>query len=447
MMNLLFIQTDQLSATALSHAGCPYVSTPNIDRLAARSVRFRNAFCAYPKCVPSRTSWMYGRMPHELLLPGTELDYGARPGDPRRGVRPEFAQEELGHWFTRHGHDCVFAGKWHVGQWGPTESLEPRFGSGFRALCPINDPLVPDACADFFRRRDPARPFLLVASFDNPHNICEYATDEALPWGPLPPVPGPQGLPPFPPNGYAHPEEPAAIRQRQHAVAEQTDFSTWDWRRYRWAYYRLVERLDHEVGRLLEALAASGLGESTAILFSSDHGDMQGAHLLTQKDTFYDESVKVPLLLALPGASRQGEDASLVNNGLDTFPTLCELAGIPPPPRLAGRSLVSAAVGPAFVAAEVKFRHGGGEARMIRSSRFKYVAYDLGPHREQLFDVERDPGEMENLATCDRHRAELIHHRSLLREWLHRTGDPFGRTHYAHPGKRDAIPGDGWQSV
>lgn len=443
--NLLFIQTDQLSANALGFAGCPYVRTPNIDALAARSVRFGQAVCAFPKCVPSRTAWTYGRMPHEVMLPGTELDYDARFGDPRRGVRPEFQAGELGHWFARHGYECAHAGKWHVGQWGPTESLEPQFGSGFRALCPINDPRVPDVCANFFRERDPSRPFLLVASFDNPHNICEYAWDGALPWGNLPAAPPLDDLPPFPSNGYVHPSEPPAVRMLQRAVRDRLAFSTEDWRRYRWAYYRLVEKVDAEIGRLLEALREAGLEDSTAIVFTSDHGDMQGAHQLTQKDTFYQESVHVPYLIARPGQREVIVREDLVNNALDTFPTLCALAGIPTPDGFHGRDLLAGqGGGPEYVASELKWRFGGGEGRMIRSASFKYVAYDTGPVREQLFDLARDPGEMENLATSATHADELQRHRGHLRDWLARTMDPFGLEHYAHPGQRDTIPGQEW---
>ncbi len=443
-MNLLFIQSDQLSANALSYAGCPYVETPQIDRLAARSLNFSRAYCAFPKCVPSRTAWTFGRMPHEVMLPGTETDMGARPGDPERGIRPEFKAGELGHWFSARGYDCVYAGKWHVGQWGPTESLRDEFGSGFRSLCPINDVEVPRVCGDYFERRDPEKPFLMVASFDNPHNICEYGVDAALPWGNLPDPPGPADLPPFPANGYQHPEEPKVIRQMQADARQRLGYSPEEWRRYIWAYYRLVEKVDTGIGRLLEALESAGLMSSTAILFTSDHGDMQGAHGLPQKDTFYEESAHVPFLLHVPGMEADLR-SDLVNNGLDPFPTLCDLARIDTPADLHGRSLLAGRQGPRYVAAEVKLRCGSS-GRMIRSERFKYIAFDTGPRREQLFDLERDPREMENLAGLHAHAQVLRQHRDYLREWIARTGDPFGKPHYAHPGKRDTIPGDSYLS-
>ena len=442
-MNLLFIQCDQLSAGALGCEGNPYVKTPHLDALAARSKVFTQAYCAFPKCVPSRTAWTYGRMPHEVMMPGTETDMGARPGDPKRGVRPEYRSEEMGHWFADRGFDCVFAGKWHVGQWGPTESLREEYGSGFRALCPINDPEVPRACADYFRTRDAGRPFLMVASFDNPHNICEYGPGSALPWGNLGAPPATAELPPFPANGYSHPEEPLVIRQRQADVTAKLGFSAEEWRRYRWAYFRLVEKLDAEVGRLLSALDDAGLRESTAIVFTSDHGDMQGAHGLWQKEMFFEESVHVPCFLSLPGGQAETDD-SLVNNALDIFPTLCRLANISAPDGLHGRDLSgSEESAPEYTASELKLA-SRVEARMIRSRHYKYVAFDTGPRREQLFDLEKDPGEMVNLAGIDRHSEILHEHRQFLRDWLERTDDPFGKTHYARPGCRDSIPGDEW---
>jgi glucosamine-6-phosphate deaminase len=386
---------------------------------------------------------LYGQMPHTLLLPGTELDYDAKWGDPKRGIRPEFRPLEMGHWFKKAGYDCVYAGKWHVGQWGPTESLQHVHGSGFRPLCPIQDDEVPRACTKYFQTANPAKKFLMVASFDNPHNICEFAMGDPLPWGPLPAEPPLEALPPLPANFYQTPDEPLAIRQLRSRAQELCNYDVTGWRRYRWAYYRLVEKLDQQIGKLIQGLETTGLMEQTAIIFTADHGDMQAAHGLREKDTFYEESVHVPLLLRLPGGKQGTESDRLVNTGLDIYPTLCELAGLAPPPGLHGASLLSASRCD-YVAAEQKFRFGGGEARMICSGRFKYVAYDKGPVREQLFDLQNDPGEMENLAKCAAFFDERLRHREFLRHWLTLTKDPFGSGHYTHPGRHIAVPGDQW---
>lgn len=445
-MNLLFIQTDQMSYNVLAGSARRFVSTPNLDRLAQEGISFSRAVCAFPKCVPSRTAMLYGRMPHTLHLPGTELDYDAKEGDPTRGIRPEYRSEELGHRFAAAGYDCVYAGKWHVGQWGPTESLKPQYGSGFRALCPINDDEVPRVCDDYFRSVGQDQRFLMVASFDNPHNICEVATGGPLPWGPLPAEPALDELPPLPANFHETPDEPLAIRQLRGRVKDFCGFDAVGWRRYRWAYYRLVEKVDAQIGRLIDGLEAAGLLDRTAIILTADHGDMQAAHGLREKDTFYEESVHVPLILRLPNGPGGEVRDQLVNAGLDIYPTLCALAGIAPPAELPGDSLL-ALPDRDYVAAEQKFRFGGGEARMIRTRRFKYAVYDKGPVREQLFDLVSDPGEMENLAGCAAYAAELARHREHLREWLIKTDDPFGETHYAHPGRRFAVPGDEWTDL
>ncbi len=447
--NILFIQCDQLSANALGYAGCPYVQTPHLDRLARQSLNFREACCAFPNCVPSRPAWTYGRMPHELFLPGTELDYDARPGDPSRGVRPAFHREGLGHWFKAAGYRTAFAGKWHVGQWGPTESLRPEFDGGFEILSPIHDPGTTLAASRFLASHSGDRPFLLVSSYDNPHNICEYAAGTPLPWGPLPPEPSLQDLPPCPGNLQPQPHEPSAIRQRRRLLLERSGFDATDWRRYRWAYYRLVEKLDAEIGRLLDALDSSPHASSTVVVFTSDHGDMQGAHGLTEKDTLYEEAVRVPYLIRSPEPHSAGVSDHLVNNALDTYPTLCDLAGLRPPSGLHGHSLVPLlrgghAAGPDFTAAELKYRFGGGEARMIRTARWKYICHDTGPVREQLFDLCADPHETENLAVCSTFAPILTSHRERLRTWLSRTHDPFGEKHYAFPTGHTQMPGDHW---
>ncbi len=442
--NILLIISDQLSADALSISGNPFVKTPNIDRLALRGLRFEKAYCAFPKCVPSRTSLLYGRMPHEIMLPGTELDYGAKVGDPDRGVIPEHRKEELGKLLSSAGYDCVYAGKWHVGQWGPTESLEEGFDSGFRSICGINDPETPEACGEYVRQSDPKKPFFMVASFDNPHNICEWAWDEPLPWGNLPDPPPLRELPSLPGNHYQAEYEPPAIRAMRRRIRERQGWSAAEWRQYRWAYFRLVEKVDARIGCLLDYLDRSGLGEDTVVIFTSDHGDMQSSHGLVQKDTFYDEAARVPFILSIPGGPAGETSCFPVNNALDTYASILDFAGVEAPGELNGislRSLTDAEdSGREFVAGELKYRFGLGEARMVRSGQFKYILHEIGPCREQLFDMEKDPGEMENLAVCKAYSETVRRHRAYLREWLEKTGDPMGSNHYCHPDIHIALP-------
>jgi arylsulfatase A-like enzyme len=196
--------------------------------------------------------------------------------------------------------------------------------------------------------------------------------------------------------------------------------------------------VDGEIGKVLDALDETGLWESTVVIFTSDHGDGQGAHHWNQKWCLYDESVRVPFIVAAPGGRVGQVDGRLVSAGLDVVPTICDYAGIQPPGGIHGlsvRPLVEGRDTPdwrTFVASETSFGNWGTlwgddypKARMIRTGRYKYVAYDAANPREQLCDLERDPGEMTNLAGAPELAAVLQARRAHLRAWCRRTADAF----------------------
>ncbi len=446
-MNILLILTDQQSADAMSCCCNPYLTTPNLDRLAARGVRFDRAYCTYPVCVPSRSSIFYGRMPSQLQTPGAQRIGGADVHDPKVGIKPEYRSEELAKLLSAGGYDCVYGGKWHVGKWGSTESLKADMPTGFGSICRLNDLALPDACRDYFDDRDDT-PFFMVASFDNPHNICEWQVDAALPWGNLPMPPAVGDLPPLPPNFAPSPYEPPGIRELQQRCHDAQARSHEDWRRYRWAYYRLVETVDAQIGKLLDALDKHALWDDTLVIFTSDHGDMNAAHSLPQKGVFYNESVRVPFLVAgAPVAAATVRD-ELIINSLDIYATICDYANVPAPSGTLGaslRPLLEDAQAPEWrdhVIAEGAYHHTSHEARMVCTARYKYILYNHGPCAEQLFDLERDPGEMSNLAVCSQFRDILQLHRELLRTWLKQTGEQFRAGHYTHPDVPVMLPGD-----
>jgi arylsulfatase A-like enzyme len=197
------------------------------------------------------------------------------------------------------------------------------------------------------------------------------------------------------------------------------------WRLHRWAYCRLTEMVDEEIGIVLGALREADLEDSTLVVFSSDHGDMDSAHKMEHKSVLYGESVRVPFVMSYRGKIPAGlvDDAHLISNGLDLLPTLCDYAGVERPDGLLGRSLRPLADGKDvkewrdFIVAETE------NGRMLRTARFKYSIYDSGAHREQLIDLKDDPGEMKNLAEAGDHKDVLDTHRRLLRGWVERTGD------------------------
>jgi glucosamine-6-phosphate deaminase len=225
-----------------------------------------------------------------------------------------------------------------------------------------------------------------------------------------------------------------------------------DWRRYGYAYYRLVERVDREVGRILSALSDSGLARNTLVVFTSDHGDGLGAHQWNQKWALYEECVRIPLIMRLPEVSPAGQvdRKHLVSNGLDLYPTFCDFAGVEAPSELPGLSLRPLLEGREpdrwreFVAVETWFGQCigglGTHGRMVRTARHKYVLYSWGKYREQLFDLVSDSGEMRNLAVQADCNDVLARHRELLSDWLRITDDQYHR-HYAHPDALPRVPG------
>ena len=428
--NILFVFTDQQSATAMSCAGNPDLRTPAMDSLAAEGVRFDLGYCSQPLCTPSRASMFSGCLPHSIKT----LANGA-------GIPPERRGQELGVLLTGAGYDCVYGGKWHV----PEIAMPADNDHGFRVIGPWDDNRLTPACVEFLQRHaeQPAkerRPFFMVASYDDPHNVCEAARGQRLPWGPLPEPPAPADCPNLPANFAIPAYEPEIIRLEQAAhpmVYAGPRYSPDDWRRLRWQYFRLVERVDAHLARLLEALRQTGLEENTVVVFSSDHGDGHGAHQWNQKSVLYEESVRVPIIVRAPGGRKGAVDAErLASIGLDLLPTLCDYAGARLPEGLPGRSLRPLVEGtPAewrdHLVIETRFddwrgRHGfGSQGRCVRTARTKYVAYDTGLLREQLFDLVADPGEMVNLAVESRQRDRLHQHRALLLDHCRRTKDAF----------------------
>jgi len=419
----------------MSCAGNPYLHTPALDSLAACGVRFDSAYSPYPLCTPARASMFSGRMPHEV-----GIDQNDQPID------EAFRQEELGNLLSAHGYDCAYGGKWHIPQ------IAIPDGHGFQRICGFDDVELPNRCCEFMaEERD--RPFFLVAAFDNPHNICEWRREQPLPWGEVGRPPSVEDCPPLPANFAVPPFEPAVIREAVRddpKVYTQLDYSPEQWRRYRWAYNRLVEKVDAHIGKILDCLRETGLDDSTLVIFSSDHGDHQGAHRLSQKSILYDEAARVPFLVGMNGVTQPGhvDTSHLVSNGPDLYATICDFAGVELPDGMFGRSVRALVSGepvanwPDHLVAETSFAEIGCRGRMVRTDRFKYVAYDRGPYREQLFDLDSDPGEMANLADCSHYRDVLQHHRSLLRAWCEKTNDNFGGKHYSHRDTPFMVPGD-----
>ena len=437
--NILVILTDQQTQQAIGAHGNPYLHTPHMDSLVRGGVSFENSYCTFPVCSPARSSLLTGRMPHET---GVEVtDPPVRDGIPTMGAH-----------FRRAGYRPYYAGKLHLGpkyrkgiestSEGPgfeylgdehPEGVSPQLGTD-------TDPIWTDDAVAFLRHQKPSdletdRPFLLVASLHNPHDICYWCMDrrEFLE------IPPGSELPPLPPNFKPLSDEPEFVglcRQRAVYAPEIAFTSGWDeteWRNYLYAYYRLTERVDLQIGRLLEALEESGLSEDTLVVLTSDHGEGVAAHKWVTKLMLWEEVVKVPFVVRFPGAVPEGRvDREHLVSGLDLLPTLCDYAGISSPEGARGHSLRPIIEDPTLpgrssIVSELQaFRDDvTKKARMIRTARFKYIIFSHGARPELLFDIEADPGETQSLAYQPAFQENVAEHRALLRQEMEQTSDPF----------------------
>lgn len=409
--NFLVILTDQQTHNAWSGCGNAWLKTPAMDSIARRGMVFTNAVCPYPVCSPSRASIFTGRMPHETAV----MDNG-------KPIPPGMAS--MGELFRAAGYNTAYGGKWHLpkgfdGMTGFTKII------GGSALGKDMDAPLSNACSDWLRR-SPGGPFLLVASFMNPHDICDWirrhkGTRE---------YPDSAVMPPAPMNMAVDPNEPEVIQYHRtagydlmsQAVGIASGWRRDDMRLYLHDYYRMVEQVDGEIGKVLRALRETGQEQNTVIVFASDHGEGLGAHRWAQKASFYEESLRVPFFIAGPGVAA-GVTGTLTTLA-DIVPTMSALAGIAAPPDMRGVN-VCGGFARAFVTSELRYGSAEREGRMLRTKRYKYIRFNSGARAEQLFDLELDPGETFNLAS--RAGSTLEEHRRLLNDWLSKSGDNFPR--------------------
>lgn len=216
----------------------------------------------------------------------------------------------------------------------------------------------------------------------------------------------------------------------------------------------MVEKVDTGLAAILSTLRATEQDANTLIIFSSDHGDGLGAHQWNQKSALYEECTRVPLIVVPPGRTTPArrDSTHLVSNGLDLYATICDYAGAHAAAGRSGLSLrplletdASAAWRQELVV-ETLFDGGlGTSGLMVRTARHKYCVYSWGKYREQLFDLEADPGEMVNLAEERGSQPELQRHRNLLAGWIEETDYRQG-AHHAHPQARPLVPGQEYPS-
>ncbi len=432
----------------MSCAGNTDLNTPALDWLAFHGTRFDRAYCSNPICVPSRFSMMTGRMPSEIGMRRNE--------DISNNVPEDISGVTIGTLLEKAGYETFYGGKIHL----PHEVSPVK--RGFNYFCQDKRDILAGESAKFIMSPHDS-PFFLTVSFINPHDICFMAIKdyqqgkdyqkliskrkkeiETLEKAMM----MPNGVdctefyqkfcPDLPLNYEPQVDAPSIFEKfRCRRPFKEHAFKYWNdnaWKLHRWAYCRLTELVDAQISLLLNALRESDQLDNTLIIFSSDHGDMNGAHHVEHKSYFYEEAAKVPLILTYPGHINEGivSDA-LVSNGIDLMPTLCDYAGISIPEYCRGMSMRPVAEGKKITLHEHVFVESE-LGNMVRTENYKYALYDCGSNREQLYDMVKDPYETRNFANDADKQDILFDHRGIMEEYLeiHRKNIPeeYKNTYY-----------------
>lgn len=445
--NILVLLSDQHNRGIAGFGGDPIACTPNLDRLAAESTVFENAYCQFPLCTPSRISMWTGQLPHDV---GATFNYAPIPSECL--TMPEH--------FERHGYVTCGVGKMHVGGERPmngfmyrpygdlisncfcghqpdpassaSDQLWTRHDIGhfpFAGVSELPEEIMQDSVVtretlSFIRghaETSSDKPWFVCASYGRPHHPFTAPRRHFERFWPD----GPE-LPPLP-EGF-----PDSIHPHDRFIVEDyrlTQFSADERRKCLAAYYASLGFLDECIGRLLDGLELSRHLENTVIIYVSDHGDMMGEHGLWWKRSYYDGCAAVPLMIRVAGSEFPAPRVRDVVELLDIFPTLCDLAELPYPDGLCGESLVrqrgkGVARCQHIARPEMTFR-------MIRSVKWKYVEFPESP--PILFNLVEDPGEKENLAGT----AEGVPVSWELHDRLWEDGQSFERLMSDHLKRRD----------
>ena len=429
--NILWICTDQQRFDTIACLGNAHIRTPNLDRLASEGTAFTRTYCQSPICTPSRASFLTGMYPSSV--------HGCMNGNDHWSNAAPLVTGLL----TEAGYDCGLIGKLHLS--GTAGKIEQRpSNDGYRVFEWSHSPrdrwpAGMNQYVDWAKSRGAkfgGKDDTLLNSkaefhqttwcADRAINFIESAGDQ--PWLLSVNIFDPHK--PFdPPKEYMDRYDPDNLpgplfQQSDFASQEAlsgVDFQTpcrdpdsFDARKLKAAYYAMIELVDENVGRMLDALENTGQRENTLVIFMSDHGEMLGDHgLLLKGCRFYDGLVRVPLIMSWPGTISSGKTESNLVELSDIAPTLMDIAGQEIPSKMQGRSLWPSLSSSSKETAHRQYvrceyyralqlggealdSHHGSYATMIRDDRYKLVCYH-GHDMGELFDMETDPGEFDNL--------------------------------------------------
>ncbi len=436
--NVLFIAVDDMN-NDLGCYGHPQVKSPNIDRLAARGVKFDRAYCQYPLCSPSRSSLMTGLRPDTTRV--FDLTYRFRQGLPDVVTLSQCFMQQ-GYSATRVGKIYHYGNPGDIGTSGLDDpqswqkvfnpagrdktALEPDIvnltpkrglGSSLSLLADKTgkdedhtDGKVATQAIELLEKRS-SEPFFLAVGFYKPH--CPYIAPQKY-------------FDLYPQEQITLPELAADARS---AAPDPALASTRPWphfgvtpdeaRQAKRAYYAAISFVDAQIGRVLDAVDRLGLRENTIIVFWSDHGYHLGEHGLWMKMSCFEESARVPCIIAPPAAKSAGKTCPRTVELIDLYPTLTDLAGLTPPAGLQGRSLRPLLENPDASwphPAYTQVQRGAFPGHSVRTDRWRYTEWALGEKGAELYDHEKDPKELHNLANDPAQAAVVAGMKALLKK-------------------------------
>jgi arylsulfatase A-like enzyme len=462
--NLILFLPDQQRADTLACYGGVKVHAPNLNKLASESVVFERTYVTHPVCTPSRSSLMTGTWPH---ING--CTHNSVPLDPRFLVFPELMQDQ--------DYRTAYIGKWHLGEHGPVgrgfEHYISTDGHGDYSKFLISKGIAPDkanerfsevaisnlpmelsrpkflekqAC-DFIEKHQ-RDPFILVVGFVEPHSPYNGPLNDANSLNELD-----LDVTATLPESEDIPLRYRLMREWQQAEAmsdrERLPIQLFfgitpdEYRSIKQRYLGLVTLVDQSIGAILGCLERCGLNENTIMVHTSDHGDSLGAHHLFGKETMFEEAVRVPWLIRLPGQTRQKMISHPVSH-IDFVPTLLDLLGQSNHPQCAGKSLLPSVHDDTGATRNVflewapnrtKVKKGSRLARrrMIKSAVEESTRTIVSPDGwklclrdkdlNELYNLKDDPFEMRNLYSDAQYASVVSHFAAEIYRWQRATND------------------------
>lgn len=482
--NLVVFMAEGMPASAIAACGCAGIQTPNLDRLAARSAVFGNAYCTQPVCTPGRASLFTGQYPHAIPCPDNEHNL---PADakcfPELADFPGWRTAMIGKWdlgdeaFAQHGFGTWRSidasrnahygpgrdrsGETHYERFLRTQGYAPDVPPARRGNNPhgwfskpvaIPESLSPDAyaareAAEFIGDSGKA-PFMLWMPFLRTKPPAFDAADRIYDPADMP-LPATWNTPP---GTDRHLKERLVAFQRRDCTAE-------DWQRGIAALWAQVTLIDRYVGQVLDALETAGGTEDTIVVFTGDHGSMLGEHRISGKCLMYEESIKTPMLIHIPGVTDAGSRVGAPFGHVDLVPTLLDAMGRPVPPGLPGKSWLPFLKGEAEAPGHdvfVQWNGASGKGEFLKLRRA--ITEEIGPYwdgpdlvsmaeawteplrtaitpegwkythspvcgEHVLVNLREDPGETQNLAHEPSCRGVLADMQERVARWQEQTGD------------------------